>query len=278
MTRAQRRADHAKHRRSQTYRERLQREHARAQRHLQALEHALVEVGVAEPVVEEVQGRLQAVRKLLGKIFGLMFPIVLGCRTHHALTRVRNWDQNRPAQILGGLPQQTWLRPWQPREQDLLATRWRQVEDKSPATRSRWPWTWVGDDSVCKKAGPQLGLVGAWYRGQEQRVRLGSDGLRLIVVIGEGKLVLPVDFTVRRPDPVGPGRPCRDQLTWRQVLWVGPGPRGHGWGWCCQRPWSSPIAGSATRRGWRTWRALSAGRRSWRAHAPTSSGCPTGAG
>jgi hypothetical protein len=42
--------------------------------------------------------------------------------------------------------------------------------------------------------------------------------LLLIVVSGEGKLVLPVDFTVRRPDPVGPGRPCRDQLTWLQVM------------------------------------------------------------
>jgi Transposase DDE domain len=39
-----------------------------------------------------------------------------------------------------------------------------------------------------------------------------------VVVIGEGKLVVPVDFVVRRPDPVGPGRPCRDQLTWLQVM------------------------------------------------------------
>jgi len=38
------------------------------------------------------------------------------------------------------------------------------------------------------------------------------------VVIGEGKLVVPVDFEVRRPDPVGPGGPCRDQLTWWQVM------------------------------------------------------------
>jgi hypothetical protein len=76
----------------------------------------------------------------------------------------------------------------------------------------------VGDDSVFKKAGQQLGLVGAWYSGQEHRVRLGIDGLLLIVVIGEGKLVIPVDFTVRRPDPVGPGRPCRDKLTWLRVM------------------------------------------------------------
>ena len=37
-------------------------------------------------------------------------------------------------------------------------------------------------------------------------------------MIGEGKLVVPVDFVVRRPNPVGPGRPCRDQVTWLQVM------------------------------------------------------------
>jgi len=38
------------------------------------------------------------------------------------------------------------------------------------------------------------------------------------VVSGEGKRVVPVDFVVRRPNPVGPGRPCRDQVTWLQVM------------------------------------------------------------
>jgi hypothetical protein len=76
----------------------------------------------------------------------------------------------------------------------------------------------VADDSVFKKSGQQLGLVGTWYSGQEHRVRLGIDGLRLVVVIGEGNLVVPVDFVVRRPDPVGPGGPCRDKLTWLQVM------------------------------------------------------------
>jgi hypothetical protein len=76
----------------------------------------------------------------------------------------------------------------------------------------------VGDASVCKKSGQQLGLVGTWDSGQAHRVRLGIDGLLLVVVIGEGKLVIPVDFTVRRPDPMGPGRPCRDKLTWLQGM------------------------------------------------------------
>jgi DDE superfamily endonuclease len=102
--------------------------------------------------------------------------------------------------------------------QEVLVRRWRHIEAKSPATRRRWPWTWVGDDSLLKKYGRQLGLVGPGWSGQEPRVRLGIDGLVLIVVIGEGRLVVPVDFAVRRPDPSGPGGPCRDQLTWLQVM------------------------------------------------------------
>jgi len=39
-----------------------------------------------------------------------------------------------------------------------------------------------------------------------------------VVVIGDGKLVVPVDFAIRRPDPTGPGAPCHDKLHWVQVM------------------------------------------------------------
>jgi hypothetical protein len=162
MTRAHRRESHAKHRRLQKYRDRLPREHARAQRHLQALDQALVDVGVAETVAEEVQWRLKAVRNLLGQIVGLMFPTVCGCRTPHELPRVRAWDKTLPARLLGALPTQQWRRQWPHRGPDRLVTRWHAVVDKRPATRRRWPWTWVGDDRVVKTSGPPLGLVGTW--------------------------------------------------------------------------------------------------------------------
>jgi len=71
---------------------------------------------------------------------------------------------------------------------------------------------------VFKKYGEQLGLVGTWWSGQEHRVLAGIDGVLLVVVIGEGKLVVPVDFAIRRPDPAGPGAPCRDKLHWVQVM------------------------------------------------------------
>ena len=46
----------------------------------------------------------------------------------------------------------------------------------------------------------------------------GIDGLLLLVVVGDGRLVVPVDFAIRRPDSGGPGAPCRDKLTWARVM------------------------------------------------------------
>jgi hypothetical protein len=70
----QKRAQQAKQRRLHQQRERLQREQARAQHDLQALEQALRDLGLPETVAEEVQWRLQAQQKLVGKLFGMMFP------------------------------------------------------------------------------------------------------------------------------------------------------------------------------------------------------------
>src|SRR5215470_8143016 len=75
-----------------------------------------------------------------------------------------------------------------------------------------------GSFTTVSKYGEQLGLVGTWWSGQEHRVLSGIDGVLLVVVIGDGKLVVPVDFAIRRPDPQGPGGPCRDKLHWVQGM------------------------------------------------------------
>jgi hypothetical protein len=198
--------------------ERLARDRRQAQRTAEALYLALEERGLPAHLVVEIEGRLRSQHKLLGKLIGVMFPALFGCRTPSELCRVRGWDKQWPSRILGAWPTRSWLKRLRRLGQEVLAPIWRHVQDKSPATQSRWQWTWVFDASVCQKYGTQLGLVGTWWSGQQKRVLSGIDGLLLVVVIGDGRLVVPVDFAIRRPDPVGSGAPCRDKLSWARVM------------------------------------------------------------
>jgi DDE superfamily endonuclease len=204
----------ARQRRRRTAQERLERDRRQAQRAAEALQQALDDLGLPEDLVAEIEGRLHSQRKLLGKIIGVMCPPLFGCHTNTELCRVRGWDKNLPARLLGALPKRSWIKRLRRLGLEVLIPLWRHAASMSAATRSRWQWTWVGDDSVFKKYGDQLSLVGTWWSGQEHRVLSGIDGVLLIVVIGEGKLVVPVDFAIRRPDSAGPGAPCRDKLCW----------------------------------------------------------------
>jgi hypothetical protein len=208
----------ARQRRRRTAQERLARDRRQAQHAAEALQQALGDLGLPEDLLIEIEGRLHSQQKLLGKIVGMMCPPLFGCRTNFELCRVRGWDKNLTSRMLGVLPKRSWIKRLRRLGLEVLIPLWRSVANKSMATRSRWQWTWVGDDSVFKKYGEQLGLVGTWWSGQEHRVLSGIDGVLLAVVIGEGKLVVPVDVAIRRPDPTGSGAPCRDKLHWVQVM------------------------------------------------------------
>src|SRR5215813_5113026 len=208
----------ARARRRHTAQERLAHDRRQAQHAATVLEQALHDLGLPENLVAEIEGRLRRQKKLLGKIVGMMCPTLFGCRTNTELCRVRGWDKNLPSRVLGALPKRSWIKRLRRLGLDVLVPLWRYAASKSEATRSRWQWTWGSDDSVFKTYGEQLGLVGTWWSGQEHRVLSGIDGVLLVVVIGEGKLVVPVDFAIRRPDPTGPGAPCRDKLHWMQHM------------------------------------------------------------
>src|SRR5262245_2232663 len=208
----------ARQRRHRTATERLQHDRRQAQHAAEALQQALDELGLPKELVTEIEGRLRSQHKLLGKICGVMFPPLFGCRTNTELCRIRGWDKNLPARLLGALPKRSWIKRLRRLGIEVLVPLWRHAASASAATRSRWQWTWVGDDSVFKKYGAQLGLVGTWWSGQEHRVLSGIDGMLLVVVVGAGKLVVPVDFAIRRPDSTGPGAPCRDKLHWLQGM------------------------------------------------------------
>src|SRR5207245_856022 len=117
-----------------------------------------------------------------------------GCRTPSELCRGRGWDKHWPSRLLGALPKRCWLKRLRRLGLEVLEPIWRHVRDMSPATQSRWQWTWVWDDSVFQKYGAQMGVVG-----------------------GEGRVIVTVDFALRRPEPVGSGAPCRDKRCWARL-------------------------------------------------------------
>ena len=198
--------------------ERLKQQRAQAQHYIEALHQALEDLDFPDTLVAEIEGRLQAQQRLLGKIVGLMFPTLFGCRHGHELTRVRGWHKNIPSQLLSALPKRSWLKRLRRLALEILLSIWRHTQGKSTSTQSRWQWRWIVDDSVFRKYGKHLGLVGTWYSGQFKRTVPGIDGVLLLVVIGDGKLIIPGDFAIRRPNPTGPGRRCHDKLTLTQNM------------------------------------------------------------
>jgi hypothetical protein len=84
----------ARHRRHLQAQERLARDRHQAQHAAQVLEQALYDLGLPDNLVAEIEGRLRSQHKLLGKIVGVMFPPLFGCRTNTELCRVRGWDKN----------------------------------------------------------------------------------------------------------------------------------------------------------------------------------------
>jgi hypothetical protein len=91
----------ARQRRRRTAQERLARDRRQAQQAAEALQQALDALGLPEDLVAEIEGRVRSQHKLLGKIVGMMCPPLFGCRTNAELCRVRGWDKNLPARLLG---------------------------------------------------------------------------------------------------------------------------------------------------------------------------------
>ena len=143
----------ARQRRRLTAQERLARDRRQAQQAAKVVEQALHELGLPENLVAEIESRLHSQQQMLGKIVGVMFPPLFGCRSNAELCRVRGWDKNRPSRLLGALPKRSWLKRLRRLGVDVLVPLWRYAANVSAATRSRWQWTWVGDDSVFKKYG-----------------------------------------------------------------------------------------------------------------------------
>ena len=183
-----------------------------------AVERALEDLGVDQILARSLRPKLRSMHRLMGKVFGLMFPVFFGCQSYQELCRVQGWDKNLPGRALGALPKRKWVAKLRRISQDLLESLRRRVESMSEATRSRWQWTFLVDSTVFRKFGSGFSLVKPSYSNQDKRIAPGIDGVLLAVVVGDGKLIVPLDFEIRRPHPPGAGHPCRTKLEWTEAM------------------------------------------------------------
>src|SRR5262249_57629066 len=79
--------------------ERLKQQRAQAQHSIEAIHQALKDLDFPETLVAEIEGRLQAQQQLLGKIVGLMFPTLFGCRHTPDLTPIPGWTNPAPSSL-----------------------------------------------------------------------------------------------------------------------------------------------------------------------------------
>ena len=121
----------ARARRRRTAHERLAHDRRQAQHAAKVLEQALQDLGLPENLVAEIEGRLRSQQKLLGKIVGVMCPPLFGCRTNTELCRVRGWDKNLPARLLGALPKRSWIKRLRRLGLEVLGPLWRHVAPNS---------------------------------------------------------------------------------------------------------------------------------------------------
>jgi hypothetical protein len=82
----------------------------------------------------------------------------------------------------------------------------------SEATKSRYRITFVWDITTLLKVGEMLGLADLFYSGMLKRTAQSIEVVLLYAIVGEDFLCLPMDFRIRKPDPQGPGHPCKTGL------------------------------------------------------------------
>ena len=125
-----------------------------------------------------------------------------------------DWGKNRFGPILSVPSPDAWLRllrrPMRRKLREVL----KRYHGKhvSAATRSRYRLTFVRDITTLLKVSEALGLSSLFYSGMLKRTAQSIEVVLLYVLVGEDYLCLPMDFRLRKPDPAGPGRPCKTAL------------------------------------------------------------------
>lgn len=178
--------------------------------YVENLKKSIAELELDKELEKYVIRHLGRMYQAFSTILGLLLLPLSGCESYYEFSQEYGMDKNKPYRILKSGSPKTWIRLMQRMGTKLLVKIVKRYHQMSEATKSRNKVTVEVDSTTLLKLAEELGLVSIFWSG---RLKKEASSIQLIVlygVIGEGKLLIPLDMRIRRPDPVGPGRKCKE--------------------------------------------------------------------
>jgi len=177
----------------------------------QRLKESIEELEVEEELKKFVSRHLRKVIKAFQIIIALMLLPLSGCQSYYELSKEYGIGKNKVYRILGCCFPTSWLRLLRRISTKLLVKIVERYHNMSPSTKSRYGVRLVVDSTTLLKVAQKLKLAGIFWSGSLKRNAKSIQLVVIYAVIGEGKLLIPLDLRIRRPDPKGRGRRCKEQ-------------------------------------------------------------------
>jgi len=179
--------------------------------YVENLKKSISELEIDKELGKHVIHHLGKILQAFSVILGLLLLPLSGCASYYEFSQEYGIGKNKPYRILKRGGPGVWIRLLRRLGFKLLVKIVRHYHQMSKATKSRNKITLEIDSTTLLKLSEKLGLVGVFWSGKLKREASSIQLVVLYAVVGEGKLLIPLDMRIRRPDPAGPGRKCKEQ-------------------------------------------------------------------
>lgn len=168
---------------------------------------AMTDVGFPRHIERAISSNARNIEKAL--IYLLLYALApfLGARHATELAERLGVGNDAILRKMGKSSEKRWRRAIQKQGRLLLQQFRQEISKKSAATQSRYSVTYALDDFTAKKRSLMWQLVAKCYSGAEKKIVPGLSIVTYVAVIGDGKLIIPLDIRIKRPPHQGPGRP-----------------------------------------------------------------------
>jgi len=179
--------------------------------YVENIKKSIKELGVDKELEKFISKHLGKTLNAFGTILGLLLLPLSGCESYFDFSVEYGIGKNKPYRMLKSGTLGVWIRLLRKISMKLLVKIVKQYHQMSDATKSRFKVTLAVDSTTLLKLLSKLGLVGIFWSGKLKREASSIQLVVLHAIIGEVKLLIPLDIRIRRPDPEGRGRRCKEQ-------------------------------------------------------------------